>query len=87
MRVKLATTGAYAHEKMIRTLSSALHCRADAVAAEFIEMGAVLVTAIALGKVDQLAPKLELMRARGELRAMEPFLAEMRLALEAGMRK
>ena len=86
MRVKLASAGAYDHERMIRGLSRTLHCRADQVAAEFIEMGAVLMTAITLGKLDRLAVDLELMRARGELRELEPLLAELRLALEAGMR-
>ena len=85
MRIKLANTETYGHERLIRILSEVLHQRADAVAAEFIEMGAVLLTMISLDKLDQLGPQLELMHAQGKLRELEPLLVELRQAWAAGI--
>jgi len=85
MRIKLANTETYGHERLIRILSEVMHQRADAVAAEFIEMGAILLTMMSLDKLDQLGAQLELMRAQGKLRELEPLLLEIRQAWAAGI--
>ena len=54
MRVKLANTGTYDHERFIGGLAKILKRKPDDIAADFIEAGAIFMAAVSMGKVAKL---------------------------------